>query len=347
MIGCDDDESIPVINVEVFMNKKYQIFISSTYNDLIPERDKVRDVILSMYQFPIGMEMFSAANEEQWEIIQETIDSSDYYVLIIGKRYGSLIEDGPDQGISYTEKEYRYAKSIGMPILAYIKNDEAITADNVDNDPEKLKKLDALKKDVIKGREVKWFSSVDQLGTEVTLSLYKEIDRNKRPGWIRSDAIDFEKSLSGIIELSKQYRELQEESSLLNKLYKGLDPWGEELEIEILRQKNNHIVCYWKNYLSEPNIIVDKVMDLIVNEHGNCKYNLNVKVPSEKDLKKYFQYMYSGTIHFGNSELLITFNDGQCMTYLYGGAGADDYEFSGAYRMGADLSTILTLEGNN
>lgn len=60
------------------MDKKYQIFISSTYKDLINEREQVRDTILSMYQFPIGMEMFSAADEEQWEIIKETIDSSDY-----------------------------------------------------------------------------------------------------------------------------------------------------------------------------------------------------------------------------------------------------------------------------
>ena len=54
------------------MEKKYQIFISSTYEDLKEERRKVQDTILSMYQFPIGMEMFSAADEEQWEIIQET-----------------------------------------------------------------------------------------------------------------------------------------------------------------------------------------------------------------------------------------------------------------------------------
>lgn len=38
------------------MEKKYQIFISSTYEDLIEERRKVQDTILSMYQFPIGME---------------------------------------------------------------------------------------------------------------------------------------------------------------------------------------------------------------------------------------------------------------------------------------------------
>ena len=83
------------------MEKKYQIFISSTYKDLIEARSKVRDAILSMMHFPVGMEMFNAADEEQWEIIQETIDSSDYYVLILGQRYGSVIESGSDAGISY------------------------------------------------------------------------------------------------------------------------------------------------------------------------------------------------------------------------------------------------------
>ena len=59
------------------MEKKYQVFISSTFDDLKEERQKARDTILSMYQFPIGMEMFSAADEEQWNVIKETIDSSD------------------------------------------------------------------------------------------------------------------------------------------------------------------------------------------------------------------------------------------------------------------------------
>jgi len=80
------------------LEKKYQIFISSTYTDLIEARAKVRDAILSMYHFPVGMELFGAANEEQWQIISETIDSSDYYVLIVGQRYGSVIPEtlGPD-----------------------------------------------------------------------------------------------------------------------------------------------------------------------------------------------------------------------------------------------------------
>ena len=63
------------------MDKKYQVFISSTYKDLIEARAKVRDAILSMYHFPVGMELFGAANEEQWQIISATIDSSEVSIL--------------------------------------------------------------------------------------------------------------------------------------------------------------------------------------------------------------------------------------------------------------------------
>lgn len=51
------------------MDKKYQIFISSTYEDLKEERSEVVATILKSNHFPIGMEMFSADNVEQWEQI--------------------------------------------------------------------------------------------------------------------------------------------------------------------------------------------------------------------------------------------------------------------------------------
>lgn len=172
------------------LDKKYQVFISSTYTDLVEARAKVRDAILAMYHFPVGMEMFGAANEEQWQIISETIDSSDYYVLIIGQRYGSVIPEGHEgAGISYTEKEFRYALAKGIPVLAFILDD------NVPVKPEFYEKdnptkLDAFKKAVKTNRLVEWWKTSDELAQKVTTALYKQITRTKRPGWIRGDSVD-------------------------------------------------------------------------------------------------------------------------------------------------------------
>ncbi len=56
---------------------KYQVFISSTYEDLKEEREQVIKALLEMAHIPVGMEMFSAADEEQWNIIARQIDEAD------------------------------------------------------------------------------------------------------------------------------------------------------------------------------------------------------------------------------------------------------------------------------
>lgn len=168
------------------MEKKYQIFISSTYEDLKEERQKVRDTILSMYQFPVGMEMFSASDEEQWNIIKETIDSSDYYVVIIGQRYGSTIKYGADKGLSYTQKEFLYAKKQGIPILAFI-IDDSVSLKLDKGKIDELKKLNEFKKEAKEGRIVEWWKSGDELARKVAVALGKEINKKKRLGWIRAD----------------------------------------------------------------------------------------------------------------------------------------------------------------
>lgn len=163
-----------------FMEKKYQIFISSTYEDLKEERIKVRDTILSMYQFPIGMEMFSAADEDQWEIIRETIDSSDYYVLIIGHRYGSVIEEGEYAGISYTHREFRYALEQKIPVLAFLIDDcVAVTPKKMEQDADRKEKLKRFKDEVKSGRMVQWWTSKDDLANKVSIALSKQINRGK------------------------------------------------------------------------------------------------------------------------------------------------------------------------
>lgn len=98
------------------MEKRYQVFISSTFQDLQEERKEVMQALLELDCMPAGMELFPAANEDQWSLIKKVIDDSDYYILIVAGRYGSVNED---KGISYTQMEYEYALETGKPVIAF------------------------------------------------------------------------------------------------------------------------------------------------------------------------------------------------------------------------------------
>lgn len=96
----------------LFMNKKLQIFVSSTYKDLMEERQAAVEAILDAGHIPAGMELFKAGNESQLKTIYKWIDESDVYMLILGGRYGSVAAEA---GKSYTQLEYEYALDKGIP----------------------------------------------------------------------------------------------------------------------------------------------------------------------------------------------------------------------------------------
>ena len=198
------------------LEKKYQVFISSTYKDLKPARLKVRDAILSMYHFPVGMEMFGALDEDQWEVIKRDIDASDYYVLIIGKMFGSEV---PGEGISYTQKEYRYAVKQRIPVLAFLMKDDAKVARSFqETDKDRIKKLKNFRKEVETGRTVSYWSNPDELAGQVIFSLARQIVRKQRPGWVRASEFDIEKSHAELLELTEKVRELENENAELRKV---------------------------------------------------------------------------------------------------------------------------------
>lgn len=105
------------------MQKKLQIFISSTYTDLIEERQAAVEAVLNSGHIPAGMELFKSEDATQKEIIKRWIDESDVYLLILGGRYGSIDEE---TGKSYTHWEYDYAEKAGKPRFAIVINDNAL-----------------------------------------------------------------------------------------------------------------------------------------------------------------------------------------------------------------------------
>src|SRR5690606_8048123 len=122
-------------------------------SDLQDERRKVIQTLMEMDCIPAGMELFPAADEEQWEFIKKVIDDCDYYLLIVGGRYGSLTADG----ISYTEKEYDYAVSKGIRVTAFIHNHPGnIPVGKSDVSPDLAAKLQAFREKVAAGRLVRF-----------------------------------------------------------------------------------------------------------------------------------------------------------------------------------------------
>lgn len=190
------------------MNKKYQVFISSTYVDLIDERRKILDILLMADCIPAGMEAFVASDLEQFEVIKKVIDLCDYYVLIIGKRYGSI---NSNTKISYTEMEYNYAKEKGIPVLVFAIGDNVHLPDEkVETDSAKIECLKSFKEEAMSNRLASiWETSADLCG-QLAIAIMRAKSEIDRPGWQR--AVDFDE-----IGLRREIMKLKEENEKIKK----------------------------------------------------------------------------------------------------------------------------------
>ena len=202
------------------MDKKYQVFVSSTYEDLQEERKAVMEALLQMNCFPVGMEYFNAADDSQWDVITSLIDECDYYVLIVAGRYGSIDEAS---GISYTQKEYEYAVKKNVPVISFVYKDiNQLPSGKVEHNPDVLKKLEEFKNEIGKKLWQTW-DNKDSLASAVVLSLNKLIKSKPRTGWVRY--------VSLTAEANKQILELKEENEALKAKLKQVedeDPKGIE-----------------------------------------------------------------------------------------------------------------------
>lgn len=167
------------------MNKKYTVFLSSTYEDLREERREAIHVLLEMGCIPCCMETFPADNEEQFEFIKSVIEECDYYILIIAGRYGSSRQQ---DGISFTEMEYNYAVRLGIPIATFIhKNIGMLCYDKIEKDEKNRKRLDSFVENASNGRLVKYWKDKTDLARKIAVTMDSMINRHPAIGWIRNN----------------------------------------------------------------------------------------------------------------------------------------------------------------
>ncbi|RYY80708.1 MAG: DUF4062 domain-containing protein [Moraxellaceae bacterium] len=188
------------------MDKRYQIFVSSTFVDLQEERKHIIQTLMEMDCIPSGMELFPAADEEQWDFIKRIIDDCDYYLLLIGGRYGSL----SPEGISYTEMEYDYAVTKGMKVIALVHGEpNNLPRLKCENDPQLQEKLERFRDKVCTGRLVKFWKNIDQISGIVSLSLTKTIKTYPAIGWVRANLVPSEDSTKEILTLRDKIQKLE------------------------------------------------------------------------------------------------------------------------------------------
>ena len=168
------------------MKKKYQVFVSSTYNDLIEERREVMQALLELDCIPTGMELFQASDIDQWNWIKQVIDDCDYFIVILAGRYGSI---HPDYEISYTEMEYKYALECKKPVIGFVYNDISLLPLNKsETDPQKIQKLNSFRAFVCK-KLIKYWSNAYELSSVVSRSMVHLIETTPTIGWIRADIL--------------------------------------------------------------------------------------------------------------------------------------------------------------
>lgn len=207
-------------------NKRYQVFVSSTYEDLKEERKEVAQAILECDCFPAGMELFPASNRSQWEIIKKVIDDSDFYLVVIAGKYGSMGIDDSGAKVSYTEMEFDYAMKNNKPILTLIhENIDQLPSCKTEKNANKIRKLKKFYEKAFKSGTIKKWNNKDNLKSAVLSAIFDLKEQTDAVGWIKANySIDKtsyeifeEQRLSYTVQISQLEKELDKAHRAIDK----------------------------------------------------------------------------------------------------------------------------------
>jgi hypothetical protein len=187
------------------VEKREQVFISSTFKDLVEERRAVIQTLLEADCIPSGMELFPASDSEKFDLIKGVIDLCDYYVVIVGGRYGSV---DAEKQLSYTEMEFDYAVQTKKPVMGFLHGDPGkLIGDKIDLDAELREKLD-LFREKVETKVVKYWHGPGDLPAQVALAIMQIRKSHPAEGWIRASEAMTPDVKTELAELRAKVREL-------------------------------------------------------------------------------------------------------------------------------------------
>ena len=201
-----------------------QVFISSTYLDLVDERQAAVQAILSLGHIPAGMELFAAGDESQMQVIKNWIDQSDLFLLILGGRYGSVEES---IGKSYTQIEYEYALSIGKPAFAVVITEEFLEKKVKNQGSIIIETSNGSKykdfKKLVLSKIVRFFDDTRDIKLAIYETLTELSKRDDLVGWVPGNQkVDTSKMAEELARLGEENARLTKETIELNKMAKPI-----------------------------------------------------------------------------------------------------------------------------
>jgi hypothetical protein len=161
------------------------IFLSSTFRDLIRERKAVLDALHKKSASTLAMEYFVATPATPRETALEKLRASDVMVLVIGFKAGTLLPNG--SGSTYTSAEYDELLRLGRQPLVFVKQKprgklgRPASWQNDEQDPEKKVALDSFKQRACETSTPAYFTTPDGLALAVIQAL-DEWEARGRPG---------------------------------------------------------------------------------------------------------------------------------------------------------------------
>lgn len=151
------------------------VFISSTFKDLIEYRKAAIEVVQRLNCKSTAMEFFGAKPDDAKSVCDKEISECDIFIGIYAHRYG-YVPDGQEKSI--TQQEYELAKELGKDCLCFIvKKGFPWNPDFIEMD--KNQDLNAFLEKVKTDSVVEFFKSPDDFSKKLSTSLGNLITQRK------------------------------------------------------------------------------------------------------------------------------------------------------------------------
>ncbi len=178
--------------------EKYQVFISSPFRGLEKQRKAIIQAVTNYKHIPIALEIFSPQGQQDFDVIKIAVEECQIYILILGHRYGSIIDDSDTlkkRDISYTQFEFEEAINKRLIPLVFLK-DYRVACSEIESDKDILEKQTEMDKlngfhNLIKRKNI-FYAPWDEKTNleELCGRALKEVIDSKKvrlPGWIRPE----------------------------------------------------------------------------------------------------------------------------------------------------------------